>query len=164
MSDSHIDAIVLQQRGYSFYVRLAIVVREEHLGVDRLGGFHQLLYCHRVWLVARHKGDVDVVDGLHLWNVLRISSDVDAKPVEGQDIAVVSPNAANKQAKIFFIFILFLDMHDIERISGHFQLNATAFRRQKLLEILQIDVGGSAFIAAVHNLHNHLALLIVDGG
>lgn len=90
VSDSYVDAAILQLRRYSLDIRLSVVVGEEHLGLDGLGSFDELFCRHRVWLVAGHEGDIDVFDGLHLWDVLRIASDVDAQAVDGQDVAVVA--------------------------------------------------------------------------
>ena len=74
----------------SFYVRLPIVIGEQHFGHDGFCCLHQLFCRHRIGLVARHKGDVDVLNVLHLRDVFCVASDVDAQPVDGEDIAIVA--------------------------------------------------------------------------
>ena len=69
---------------------LAVVIREEHLGLDGLGCLHQLIDSHGVGLIARQESNVDILDGFHLWDILCIASNVDAQAVEGEDIAVVT--------------------------------------------------------------------------
>lgn len=89
--DSDIDAFPLQLRGNAFHVGFPIVIREQHPGAYHFGGMYQLLRGHRVGLVAGQEGDVDVLDGLHLGDVLGVAGDVDAQAVEGEDVAVVAP-------------------------------------------------------------------------
>ena len=90
MSDSHVDAVILQRGGEGGHVRLSVVIGEEHLRLDDACRLDELVGCHRVGLVARQEGDVDVVDVSHLGDVLRVSGDVDAQAVEVEDVAVVT--------------------------------------------------------------------------
>ena len=66
------------------------MIGEEHLRLDDACRLDELVGCHRVGLVARQEGDVDVVDVSHLGNVLRVSGYVDAQAVEVEDVAVVT--------------------------------------------------------------------------
>ena len=78
VSDSHVDAVILQQRWCSLDICLPVVIGEEYLGLDCPGSLDELFCCHGVWLVAGHESNVDVFNALHLWDVLRIAGDVDA--------------------------------------------------------------------------------------
>ena len=70
--------------------RLAVVIGEEYLGRDGPCGLHQLIDSHRVGLVARQEGDVDILQVGHLGDVLCVAGDVDAQSVEAEDITVVA--------------------------------------------------------------------------
>ena len=72
------------------YGRVVIVVGEEYLRLDDLCRLDTLVYRHRVRLVTGQEGDVDILEVGHLWDILRITSDVDSQAVEGEDIAVVA--------------------------------------------------------------------------
>ncbi len=71
--------------------RLAVVVREQHLGPDGLRGRGGLFRRHRVGLVHGQERDVDVLHVRHLRDVLGVAGDVDPKPAEIEDVAVVAP-------------------------------------------------------------------------
>ena len=66
------------------------MIWEQHLRLDGSRSLNQLFWCHRVGLVARQECDVDVLDVLHLRNVLRITGDIDSQPVNGQYVAIVA--------------------------------------------------------------------------
>jgi predicted DNA-binding protein (MmcQ/YjbR family) len=51
------------------------MIGEQHLRLYHFCSFDQLLRRHRIRLVARQEGNVDVLDVSHFWNVLRITSD-----------------------------------------------------------------------------------------
>ena len=91
VADADIDAVGLQQGGEAADVRLSVVIGEQHLGLDDAGGTHQLVRRHRVGLVAGQESNVDVLDVLHLGNVLRVARNIDAQAVKRQDVAVVTP-------------------------------------------------------------------------
>ena len=90
MSDSDVDAVTIELSSYSTYIRFTIVIWEQHLGLDGPRCLNQLLRWHRVGLVARQESDVDILDILHLRNVLRITGDIDSQPVNGQYVAIVA--------------------------------------------------------------------------
>ena len=67
------------------------MVGEQHFRLDDSRCVDTLIDGHRVGLVARQEGDVDILQVGHLGDVLRIAGDVDAQTVEGEDITVVTP-------------------------------------------------------------------------
>ena len=91
MPDSDVYAVVLKLRRNSADIRLTIMIGKQYFGFDSFRRIDELTGCHRVRLVARHEGDVDVLDVLHLRDVLCIACDVDTQPVDGQDLTVVAP-------------------------------------------------------------------------
>lgn len=48
VSDSHVDAVILQQRWCSFDICLPVVIGEEYLGLDCPGSLDELFCCHGV--------------------------------------------------------------------------------------------------------------------
>ena len=87
----YIDTVTLELRGKATDICLSVVIREQHLGLDNLRCPNQLLRSHRVGLVAGQKSYVNVPDGFHFRNVLRVPGNIDSQAVDGQDIAVVAP-------------------------------------------------------------------------
>lgn len=63
MSDSNVDAVTFELSWETAHVRLSVVIREHHLGLDSLCGLNQLVWSHGVGLVAGQESDVDVLDG-----------------------------------------------------------------------------------------------------
>ncbi len=70
--------------------RLTVMIGEEYLRLDRFRCLYQLVDCHCEWLVAGQEGDVDILDGLHLGDVLCVASNIDAQTVERKDITIVA--------------------------------------------------------------------------
>ena len=66
------------------------MVGEENLRLNDPCSVDTLMDSHCVGLVTRQEGNVDILQVGHLGDILRIASDVDAQPVEGEDIAVVA--------------------------------------------------------------------------
>lgn len=69
---------------------LSEVIGNEDLGTDDLRGIDTLVYRHRIRLIHREEGNVDVLDAGHLRDVLGVAGDVDAEAVDGEDEAVVA--------------------------------------------------------------------------
>lgn len=63
MSDSNVDAVTFELSWETAHVRLSVVIREHHLGLDSLCSLNQLVWSHGVGLVAGQESDVDVLDG-----------------------------------------------------------------------------------------------------
>ena len=83
MPDSHVNALVFQRGRSTLYVRLTVVIGEQHLWLDDLCGIQQLINGHGEWLVARQERNINILDVCHFGNILRIASDVDAQAVDG---------------------------------------------------------------------------------
>ena len=81
MSNPNIDAVTLEFSWDVTQICLTVVIWEHHLGLDDFCSLNQLVWCHRIGLIARQEGNVDVLDGIF--------------------VEVI--NAANKQVRIFFI-------------------------------------------------------------
>ena len=71
-------------------VRVAVVVRVEHLGLERGDALRGLGRRHRVRQVHAHEGDVDARERLHLRDALGIAGEVEALLADLEDIAVAS--------------------------------------------------------------------------
>ena len=71
-------------------VGIGEMIRDQDLGLKDLGGMDALVHGHRVRLVDREEGDVDILDIGHLRDVLRIAGDIDAESVDGEDKAIVT--------------------------------------------------------------------------
>ena len=90
VADAGVDAGACKHEPGLADGRVVVVVGEEHLGLDGLGGTYQLVDGHGVGLVAGQEGDVDVFQLCHLGDVLGVAGDVDAQSVEGEYVAVVA--------------------------------------------------------------------------
>ena len=90
VADADVDAAACELHGDPVDGRVAVVVGEEHLGLDDLRSVDTLFDGHRVGLVAGQESHVDVLDVSHLRDVLCVAGNVDAEAVEGEDIAVVT--------------------------------------------------------------------------
>ena len=90
MTDSHVYPFCLELRGQLADIRLAIVIGEEYTRFDDTGSTLELFGGHRIGLVAGQEGDVDVAKFCHFRNIFRVSSDIDAQSIEGEDISLVS--------------------------------------------------------------------------
>ena len=62
MSDSDVDTVTAELSRDATYVCLSVVVGEHHLGLNGSCSLHQLVWCHRVGLIAGQESDVDVFD------------------------------------------------------------------------------------------------------
>ena len=65
------------------------MIWEQNFWLYHLSRMDKLLRGHGVWLIARHEGDVYILDVCHFGDVLGITCYVDAQSVNGQDEAVV---------------------------------------------------------------------------
>lgn len=91
VSNPYLHAIASQQRRDAAHIRLAIMIREQHLRLDHPCRVDELLDRHGIRLVAGQEGDGDVFDLNHLRDVLGVAGDVYPQAVEGEDEAVVPP-------------------------------------------------------------------------
>ena len=85
----HLNPIVFQKRRNIAHIRLAIVIREQHLRFDHPRRIDELLDGHRVGLVTGEEGNIDVLDVGHFGDVLGVASDIDFQAIQGEDEAVV---------------------------------------------------------------------------
>ena len=66
------------------------MIREQHLRLDDASRVSHLLRCHGIRLVARQESHVDILDVCHLWNILRITCNVDTQSVDSDDEPIVA--------------------------------------------------------------------------
>ena len=86
----HVDAGSFEQVGNLLNGSIGVMIREEYLGLDELGGAGCLFRCHGERLVGGEKCHVDVFDVPHLWNILGITGDIYTETVKSQYEPVVT--------------------------------------------------------------------------
>src|SRR6266566_8289666 len=71
-------------------IRLAIVIRNHHLGMERLDGVGGFLRGHGIGQVHADKRDVDILERAHLGDAFRITGEINASAAIGEDVAITS--------------------------------------------------------------------------
>lgn len=75
------------------FLDLAVVVGVEDRGLQSLDRLDGLLHGHRIGLIDRQEGDVDVAQRPEFGSRLRVAGDVDARAADRQHVAAVLPVA-----------------------------------------------------------------------
>ena len=90
LSYPYVRAAILEQCLHLLYIRVAIVVWEEHFRVNGLGCFGHLLWCHGEGLVTWQESHIDIGNVFHLVDILCISGNIYSETINGNHESVVA--------------------------------------------------------------------------